>query len=186
MFCVGTSRLVPHFHRRYEESLVSDTTPPSGYFVRILAEEGPPFFAVSHGPVTQRESEGEASEEAMLKVHYLVPAEDPKFYARGLSADAPLPQVWRLSSEEDDQQPVSCIDEWGQLFEPTGGLYRLREEDELLALEHEGDMRDAAAKEVLVRPMSNESLATPMCSSVQSLYVLCTVVITACTQTSLD
>ncbi|GAQ92311.1 hypothetical protein KFL_009740050 [Klebsormidium nitens] len=63
----------------------------------------------------------------------------------GLRADAPLPALWELSSEAIDIQPLSCIDEWGQLFELSGGVYRLRSEDELAALEREGDMRDTAA-----------------------------------------
>lgn len=145
IFCciAGTSSIVPPVASlRFEASLKAVTRPPAGYHVKLLPESGPPYVALCLGPAEQ--PVGSSSE--VLKVRYLIPVHEKRFYTSGLSADAPLPDLWKFSYE--DTQPLGCVDEWGTLFVPEGDVQRILSPQERDAQERDGDARNAEAVKV--------------------------------------
>lgn len=141
-----SAAIIPDFNFRYEESINSAIVPPPGYYVRLLTEDGPPWFALTLGLIASDDASATRTTEPAIKVQYLIPLKDPKFYDRPQDSEAPLPELWQLSDR--DVQPVASVDEWGPLFESVDGAFRLRSEEELAALEIEGEKRVLEAQEV--------------------------------------
>lgn len=114
--------------------------------MKLPVESGPAWYRVVSSKPFEPDSCQGSEPEVHIKVVYLNPVSDPRFYEHGHPADIELPPLWKPTYEE--AQPLSCVDEWGQLFALDDGCYRLRSAEELRELELEGDARNSASAKV--------------------------------------
>ena len=143
----GMGGLPVSFTKRSTMDMAQAEHPPLGAHLRLLASGGgAPYFAVCCGEPFMQPAGPRHAAELYIKLRWLEPVDAPRFYARPVRQQQVLPELWRLTYADD--QPLSCVSDWGELFAVTPEGFKLLSEKDIDELENQDEERNRVASQV--------------------------------------